>query len=315
MSTTTTLDTTQLTMRTWRLFAPPATMPANERVQEPLRWHKGQRIGINGDLFHEAIPDEFIARVYGVMVAAYWHEFQVLTKRPERRLALLRDEAFRELVAGEAAQLINTLRGVDRVRTPGTHSRSYVGTVNLASWNEGAARNIWEGVSAENQEQADERIPELLATPAAVRWLSCEPLLGWLPLDDGYSSWLTCNGQEHPDEYCLTKQNGWPYGHFSGIDWVIVGGESGQDARPCDLAWIRGIVRQCQAARVPVFVKQLGAKPLCVDRELWERDGRSWETIEPTGARVPMKMRDPKGGEMWEWPEDLRVREFPEVGR
>src|SRR3990167_7578214 len=157
----------------------------SQRLPQPLSWRRPRRIFVNSlsDLFHEAIPDAFIARVYGVMVAAYWHEFQVLTKRPERRLALLRDERFRELVAGEAAQLINTLRGVDRVRTPGTHSRSYVGTVNLAASNAGAARNIWEGVTAENQRWADQRLPVLLDTPAAVRFVSYEPALGPVDLE------------------------------------------------------------------------------------------------------------------------------------
>lgn len=161
--------------------------------------------------------------------------------------------------------------------------------------------NVWLGASAEDQDRADERIPELLGTPAAVRFLSCEPLLG--PVDLATHKALDQDG----------SFAGWRIAY--GLHWVIVGGESGQDARPFDLAWARSVVQQCQAAGTAVFVKQLGAKPLCVDRELWERDGRSWETIEPTGARVPMKMRDPKGGEMWEWPEDLRVREYPEVGR
>ena len=85
---------------------------------------------------------------------------------------------------------------------------------------------------------------------------------------------------------------------------------SSKTARPCAVDWIRDIVGQCRAAEVPVFVKQLGARPLCIDTDLWERDGRSWETQEPTGALVPMRIRDHKGGDMSEWPEDLRVREF-----
>lgn len=265
-----------------------------QRLPQPLSWRRPRRIFVNSlsDLFHEAIPDAFIARVYGVMVAAYWHEFQVLTKRPERRLALLRDEAFRELVAGEAAQLINTLRGVDRVRTPGTHSRSYVGTVNLAAWYEGAARNIWEGVTAENQRWADQRIPVLLATPAAVRFVSCEPLLG--PVDLDGRGWLSA------------KAFGEPL-----VDWVIVGGESGPGARSCDVDWIRNIVDACREHGglygVPVFVKQLGARP-CVG---------SVETAAGSNVFVPdlVRLKDRKGGAMDEWPEDLRVREFPGVGR
>lgn len=274
----------------------------SQRLPQPLSWRRPRRIFVNSlsDLFHEGIPDAFIARVYGVMVAAYWHEFQVLTKRPERRRALLRDRAFRELVAGEAAQLINTLRGVDRVRTLGTNSRSYVGTVNLASWNAGAARNIWEGVTAENQRWADVRIPQLLATPAAVRFVSAEPLLG--PVDFSTHKALNPDG----------SFAGWRVPH--GLHWVIVGGESGPGARPCDVEWIRAVVRQCQAAGVAVFVKQLGARPVdlhatCADThepaECWPFGTRS------EGQRIIL--RDRKGGDPGEWPEDLRVREFPEV--
>lgn len=242
-----------------------------QRLPQPLSWRRPRRIFVNSlsDLFHEDIPDEFIARVYGVMVAAYWHEFQVLTKRPARRLALLRDEAFREQVAQEAARLINTYRAA-QVITARRDMRLREMGENLVAWNASAARNTWEGATAENQGLADKRIPELLDTPAAVRWLSCEPLLE--PVD--IQPWLSAIGDRYPGNE---------------IDWVVVGGESGPGARPCNEDWIRGIVQQCQSARVPVFCKQLGASNRCP--------------------------HDRKGGHFECFPPDLRVREYPEVGR
>jgi protein gp37 len=148
--------------------------------------------------------------------------------------------------------------------------------------------NVWLGVSVEDQARADERIPLLLQTPSAVRFISAEPLLGSVDLrsggdvtEVGYIDWLRgFDGSDPP---------------IPRLDWVIVGGESGPGARPFHIEWARAIVTQCQAAHVPVFVKQLGADP---------RDPH-WDM----GGMVTL--RDRKGGDPSEWPEDLRVREFP----
>jgi protein gp37 len=280
----------------------------SDRLEKPLSWRAPKLVFVNSlsDLFHGSVHRTFIARVYATMVAAYWHTFQVLTKRPARRQWLLDDPSFRDEVASEAARLINPLRGKDPMGSGRT--KSYVATLNLAHWMDGAAKNIWEGVTTENQRWADDRIPVLLATPAAVRFISAEPLLGPVNLDDGECSWLTCNGSEHIDEACLTRQTGPAYGHYRGIDWVIVGGESGPGARSMDIAWARSIVEQCKAAGVPVFVKQLGAKPLfpcsCGKAAAAAADNAFCE--EP--AR---RLKHRKGGDMSEWPEDLRVREWP----
>jgi protein gp37 len=159
--------------------------------------------------------------------------------------------------------------------------------------------NVWLGVSVEDQATADARIPQLLDTPARVRFLSCEPLLG--PVD--LSRWLfaTChpgcgwiNGspvREVPDG-CHQCGQGGPYER---LDWVIVGGESGPGARITDAADIRRLVEQCRAGKVPVFVKQLGRVAIDTD----------WHGL------APLSLRDPKGGDLSEFPEDLRVREFP----
>lgn len=167
-------------------------------------------------------------------------------------------------------------------------------------WGDGYP-NVWLGATVATQEEAERDIPKLLATPAQLRFLSCEPLLGPLKFDH---EWLLSEYFGHTgdcaddlcalngDEYSCTGQ----LFEQPAINWVIVGGESGPQARPFVLGWGKEIVRQCRAAGVPVFVKQVGAKP--VNRE---------------GERCP-HVRDSKGKVMEEWPEELRVREFPEAG-
>ncbi len=152
--------------------------------------------------------------------------------------------------------------------------------------------NVWLGVSVENQQYADERIPPLLKTPAAIRFLSVEPLLG--PVTFRWAPWAD-----------YTRVPGRSIGHLDGlrgIDWVIVGGESGPGARPLDMQWVRSIVEQCRAARVPCFVKQMGAYPC--------QSGMG----KPGGAKQTWiyKLKSRKGGDPDEWPPDLRVREMPE---
>jgi protein gp37 len=153
-------------------------------------------------------------------------------------------------------------------------------------------RNVWLGVSVENQKRADERIPLLLQTPAAIRFLSCEPLLGEINLAGIRDSKTHATTGAYLNN-CLHADRAGNLFETEGVDWVIVGGESGPKARPCDLKWIAVIVQQCKEANVSVFVKQLGAKPVI-----------EWEEV---------KLRHPKGGDIDEWPvEQIRVREFPE---
>lgn len=242
-----------------------------DRIDQPLRWRRPRRVFVNSmsDLFHPDVPTEFIAQCFAVMAIANQHTYQVLTKRPKRAADLLSDDAFWRDVEFHVA---------DRLTIPILQLRRTL-------------PHLWIGASVEDQEAADERIPHLIETPAAVRFLSCEPLLG--PVD--LSSWIgnppVCGpGSERtwlPDE--------------AGVDWVIVGGESGPGARPCEVAWIRSIVDQCKVAGVPVFVKQLGARPM-TDR---------WDFTRREPGSIPMKLRDRKGGDPSEWPEDLQVREFP----
>lgn len=160
--------------------------------------------------------------------------------------------------------------------------------------------NVWLGATVVNQEEADRDIPKLLATPARVRFLSCEPLLGPINLQPYFWS-----GDET--------------GPLPGIDWVIPGAESGPGARPAHLQWIRSIVRQCQAAGVPVLVKQLGREVL---DEGMSSPGEHWPAgmvrrpiprREEADPGFAMRLKHAKGGDWSEWPEDLRVRQFPEV--
>lgn len=157
-------------------------------------------------------------------------------------------------------------------------------------WGEGRIpmRNIWVGVSVGSQKRADEMIPLLLKTPLAMgaRFVSYEPALG--PVD--FSEYL--NGRPIGSPYPV------------GLDWIIVGGESGPGARPFDLEWARSVVRQCKAAKVPVFVKQLGAKPV-LDGSRYNPYGTYTSSGNPSGTYSR------KGGKWSEWPEDLRVREMP----
>lgn len=170
--------------------------------------------------------------------------------------------------------------------------------------------NVWFGVSVEDQPRAHDRIPLLLDIPARLRWLSVEPLLGPVDLSiDGL--WKhTCersaldfikhadDGKSHPD-ICRDKADQWMDARKTAknLDWVVVGGESGPGARPCNVEWIRSIVRECQSADVPVFVKQLGANPHCECGELPANGQTGWH---------------PKGGDPAEWPQDLRFRQYPE---
>jgi protein gp37 len=259
----------------------------------PLRWRNPRRVFVNSmsDLFHHSITDEQIAAVFGVMAACPQHTFQVLTKRPERALAWF------AWVAGMAARC-ETLFPFDTAEWRTSHilsgSAHRVSPVRLPvrdiAWH---LPNVWLGVSAENQEQADKRVPLLLQCPAAVRFVSAEPLIGSLDL----RAWtLSEHGRRH-------------IGAAPGISWVIVGGESGPGARPCDVAWVRSVVEQCKEAGVACFVKQLGAKPIAHDPKHQWFDGRDFHE----GGLARLVLQDRKGGDPAEWPADLRVREFPEM--
>lgn len=192
-----------------------------DKLELPLRWKKPRRIFVNSlsDLFHDEVPDDYIARVFAVMSVAHQHTFQVLTKRHGRMRALLNSDEFREEMGWHATRL-----------------HPYW-TADEAGW---PLPNCWLGVSAENQQWADIRIPALLDTPAAVRWESAEPLLGPLDL------------RRFLDRDDTTKYD------VPALNWVVVGGESGRQDRPMRVEWPRNIRDQCAAAGVPFLFKQWG---------------------------------------------------------
>jgi protein gp37 len=224
-------------------------MLMHDKLEEPLHWRKPRKVFVNSmsDLFHEDVPDEFIRSVLCTIGLARQHTFQVLTKRPKR---------MRDFMSSFPPLKKQTTRGCELIPF--------------------LLPNLWLGVSVEDQKTADERIPPLLYTPAAVRWVSLEPLLGPVdlrcvaPWDDFHTDAL-----DTPDPAYR-------------LDWAVVGGESGPKARPVDEAWIGSIVNQCQGADVPVFVKQMGS--------VWAKE---------SGAKHS------KGGDISEWPEWAQVREWP----
>ena len=203
-----------------------------EALTQPLRWKRPRRIFVNSmsDLFHEAAPNAAIDRIFAVMALAPHHTFQILTKRPNLMNAYLTHEwtGFR-------------IRNEMQTITPQS-------IINM-DW---PLTNVWLGVSVENQGTADERIPLLLAAPAAKRFISAEPLLGPVDLQrvEGVSGIVkTLTGAHH-------GLGGVAIG--SGLDWVICGGESGPHARPMHPNWARSLRDQCAAAGVPFFFKQWG---------------------------------------------------------
>jgi protein gp37 len=198
-----------------------------ELLDQPLRWRRPRRIFVNSmsDLFHELVYFHHISRIWKTMASAPQHTFQILTKRPERMLEWFGKLSFEH----------NTIRG------PGDEAPLVIGHVD--DW---PLRNVWLGVSVEDQAAADERIPLLLQTPAAVRWISAEPLLGPVEI------FSKATGD-------LRYGSGDPYNPGS-IDWIVAGGESGPGARPMHPDWVRSLRDQCAAAHdgVPFFFKQWG---------------------------------------------------------
>lgn len=220
-----------------------------ERLEEPLRWKKPSRVFVSsiGDLFHEKVHPYDIMRIFNVMAQAKQHTFMVLTKKPENLLAF-----YKRLRPG--------------VTIPGPYFSICGKGQGYAGSPPRLPDNIWIGVTAENQEQADKRIPVLLQIPAAVRFVSCEPLLGAVDLEP----WMILNRFEVTDDI-LDAPDGALWGRFERvgdywepvmprIDWVICGGESGPGARPMHPDWVRSLRDQCQAeaAGVPFFFKQWG---------------------------------------------------------
>lgn len=206
-----------------------------DRLDQPLRWTRPRRIFVNSmsDFWHADIPESFQHRMFGIMARARQHEFQVLTKRPGRALRYLRD-SYMPGAINDAASL---------------HDGALSPPVD-----EWPVPNVWIGTSVEHQDTAF-RVDQLRRVPAAIRFLSCEPLLGPLALD------------------------------LTDIHWVIVGGESGAGHRTMDPAWVRSIRDQCHDQGVPFHFKQWGGRtPKAGGRELDGRTWDEWPAHPPTGG-------------------------------
>ncbi|GGM26711.1 hypothetical protein GCM10011608_09430 [Micromonospora sonchi] len=229
-----------------------------DELGTPLSWRKPRTVFVNSmsDLFHARVPRDFLAQVFAVMAATPQHVFQILTKRPERMARILTD-----------------LCGCGAGHRPGVHFKSameWATTPYAPAYVPGLSRdmgrlpqlctdemlplpNAWLGTSVESDEHV-RRADALRDTPAAVRFISAEPLLGPLPSLD-----------------------------LAGIDWLIIGGESGPGSRPMEIGWVEDLIGKARAADTAVFVKQLG--------KVWAGSG--------------------KGGDWLDWPEHLRIREYP----
>ncbi|MGA5508927.1 phage Gp37/Gp68 family protein [Streptomyces umbrinus] len=268
-----------------------------ERLKLPMTWRTPRRIFIDSmsDLFHQDIPDTYIARVFAVMALTPHHTYQVLSKRHGRMRSVLQDPC----TCGNG-------------HVPGTHFRSAMAwAVSKANpnripgvpedaeqqvWNAAwPLPNVWLGVSVEDQKWADIRIPALLGTPAAVRFLSCEPLLGPVNLKRAVITMGSERGHGLTASYVHAAgccENG-----LHGIDWVIAGGESGPRARPMHPQWARHLRDQCKWAGVPYFLKQWGEfapEDHGHDRgrvALIDTQGRNWTERETPAPHDAVRMR------------------------
>jgi len=365
-----------------------------DRIDLPLRWRAPARIfaSSTSDWFHEALPIEDIATMYAVAVAAVHvrrHTLQILTKRTDRMREILNTEAFWNQVNAEAGA--HVMEHTDPLERRSDDARAMLDEYGP----ENPPPGIWLGTSTEDQKRADERIPHLVRTPAALHFVSAEPLLGpldlraWLPgwirgavrswndfqwpgwvpesvrqqvvsfwnpaWNRGPNAWMrgalengqpaigtrgnfrTCRQGEPLVEGrfipawnnigCVVDDAGDVHVVSAGIyqsrpprlDLVIAGGEAGPRSREHNLNWSRSLLEQCRVAGSAYFQKQLGSNPVidCSDdmpAQPADADPADLAAFARSFLR-PLRLKDRKGGDMAEWPEDLRVREMPEVER
>ena len=289
-----------------KLWAPGEREPAwtgktaliPSKLTEPLTWSAPTHVFVNSmsDLFHEGFTFAEIATVFSIMAIGR-HTYQVLTKRIDRALEFLdwmdkHDEPLGKL--GDFYGLtVSPMRMPDEVYDDDhTNADDDLEAIYAADW---PLENVWLGVSVENQRFCDERVPVLLKCPAAKRFVSYEPaleLVTFTPHLDSRFDCAECGPKVAADEDGCCTACGADCKPFYGLDWVIVGGESGPGARAFNIEWARSVVRECKHSSTSVFVKQLGQAPY--------------------GAYPgAIRLRDKKGGDIEEWPEDLRVRELP----
>jgi len=243
-----------------------------DRLEQPLTWRKPRRIFVNSmsDLFGEGVSDDFLDGCFAIMALASQHTFQVLTKRPERLRRYL--TAVPEEGCGWVPGALprwNIQGAIDQLT--GESDRAF--SDDQWDMSDGGLSdhwplpNVWLGVSCEDQRWADERIPLLLATPAAVRFISAEPLLGPVDL-------LRLTPHGHHDYLTGERLTARVKDYTAGLDWVIAGAESGPGARLMDEEWVRSLKDQCVAAGRPFFFKQAAVNGRKIHTPLL--DGRRW---------------------------------------
>ena len=283
---------------------------AEDHWTDPLRWTKPRKVFVNSmsDTFHESITFEQIAAIFAVMAMSPTHTFQILTKRPERMVAFfkwLHEEQWPEMMAKtKNGKPVPAPRRIDaNVLYHHATPEMFKAWKGTKAWlKDGKAprlplKNVWLGVTVESQKTADERIPLLLQTPAHIRWLSIEPLLGLVKLTEWTKSFECCNncGEFLETDYAAKDENGhaldrckyceaeghmittWGFAQLQrwrqgvryeeenkddlkglGLDWVVVGGESGDGARPMHPAWVRSLRDECVKVNLAFFLKQWG---------------------------------------------------------
>lgn len=274
-----------------------------DELRKPLTWRKPRKVFVESmsDLFGAWVPDEMIDRVFAVMAVCPQHTFQVLTKRAER---------MREWLTNDGTEDDESMR--DRMDDAACGLGVGACHANMHPPERWPLPNVWLGVSVEDQQRADERIPLLLQTPAAVRWVSVEPMLGPVDLQRYLPGRVNPHWSGRADD---SPRSDW------GIDWAVIGGESGPGARPFDVAAARRLKRQCQDTGVPVFWKQFGAFPVeepCSQWH-WEYGGSIGRTarfsavdpMHPATGNWRVHFKDRAGADPAEWPEWARVQQFP----
>jgi protein gp37 len=254
-----------------------------DNLTAPLNWRKLRHVEVTWDLFSGFVPYLEIDKVFAVMAVADQHTFRLSTKNP--------------------AQMMDYITGTRMLNVTGSLGPPEV------------LPNVWLGVKIRDQKTADERIPLLLRTPAALRFVSADPLLGPVNLTKYLDYCVHCdkhgiirNGRNHArcDQH-------------AGIDWVVIAGESGPNARPFDIQWARDVIGQCREAGVLCCVEQLGSVP-AMNAMVWKDLVDCGGVVPLLNARndskclsgqVPIKIVDRNGSDMAEWPKDLQVREYP----
>lgn len=218
-----------------------------EWLTQPLQWSKPRMIFVcaHGDLFHESVPDEWIDKVFAVMALCPQHTFQVLTKRSARMRAYFAWEG-----TADDGYWQDRKGAINAATASLAHSLG----IKLSDDAALPLPNVWLGVSVEDQTRADERIPDLLATSAAVRWISAEPLLGPVNLTE----------IEHAPAHMihalwgLKANTDGTASYGPKLDWVVAGGESGPNARIMQIEWARSLRDQCAASGTAFMFKQMG---------------------------------------------------------